>query len=282
MKRITAIAMGLTLAGCASEPGRAGEDFVYEPISNEVSLSVKASSASTGKEFEIRGICEAGAPLYTISQASTELYGSDTSGWTTYLGGQKMLANLVSYEDADTFKAALSSLELVKPGSLFSAEQRVKVASSQVLQMPNTCEEMRRNQAAEIRKIEAKQQAEDEHANARVAEQTGVIPMFSGSNRMPLNGLASMSLRGDISRYKGKFFWAEAGDYQVVQVMDGMILMVSRLSPQNPAVLIMMNTTPQPGESSFLILKKPLMLLGISPYETVLGLRKPALILKEI
>lgn len=193
-----------------------------------------------------------------------------------------MLANLVSYEDADTFKVALSSLELVKPGSLFSAEQRVKVASSQVLQMPNTCEEMRRKQAAEIRKIEAMQQAEDEHANARVAEQTGVLPMFGGSNRMPLNGLASMSLRGDISRYKGKFFWAEAGDYQAVQVMDGMILMVSRLSPQNPAVLIMMNTTPQPGESSFLILKKPLMLLGISPYETVLGLRKPALILKEI
>lgn len=282
MKGITGIAMALTLAGCAVDQGRAGVDFVYEPLSNGVSMSVKASSASAGKVFEIRGICEAGDPLYTISQVSTELYGRNTPGWSTYLGGQKMQTNLVSYEDAGSFKAALSSLELVKPGSLFSAEQRVKVANSQMLKMPNTCEDMRRKQAAEIRNIEAKKQSDDERAKARVTERTGALPMFSGSNRIPLNGLASMSLREDVSRYKGKFFWAEAGDYQTVQVMEGMILMVSMLNPVNPAVLIMMNTTPPPGESSFLILKKPLMLMAISTYETSLGLRKPALILKEI
>lgn len=279
MKGIVAGLAGLALLGCAGKPEYVSENISYSVITSGATAGIRASALETGTAIEALCICGEGECQYLISKK--KLFGG-ASPWVVRINGGAVLTGDEFYSDERSFEIALATLELVRPGNGFIAESRVGVTNEQMMEIGRACRAEQDRQVAEISRMKEEDRKESNQAIASVRDRTGVEPMFNGENHMNLTGLAYMLMQPGSSMYEGKFFWAEPGDYQTEQVMDGMVLMLSITDPRLPAAMIQMNTAPPTGQSWFPMFKKPLKFVGMSWYETVAGIRKQAMMFKEI
>lgn len=282
MKQIIALAAVLTVGGCASSPEYIESDFTYKDISDSTRIGVRATSSLAGKAIDVFGLCTEDQRQYYIDPESIEPYRPEGKEWAANINGARVWMSEAKYDDEASFIASLATLEVVSPPSVFGEERRIKVANSQMERIPALCKERQAQALAHIHDAEEKESRENERLIAEVVNRTGVKPMLGGDNHKDLNNLALLFRTTGTDPHEGKFVWAEAGDYETAQIMDGKVLMLSRFSPSFPAVIIFMNTTPPKGKSWFSMFKAPLKLIGTSTYETVLGVSKQAVIFKEI
>jgi hypothetical protein len=280
MKGIIALSAALAMSGCASAPDYIAGDFSYVDISDATRIGVRATSNLTGQTIDVFGLCTEDERQFHIDPSSAGTYRGDES-WTVNIDGGKFWKSDAKYDEA-SFKASLATLEVVSPPGAFGGERRIKVASSQMERIPTLCSERQAQALANIHDGKEKERSENERLISGVVNRTGVKPMLGGDNHKDLNNLALLFRATGTDPHEGKFVWAEAGDYEAVQIMDGKVLMLSRFSPSFPAVIIFMDTMPPKGESSFPLFKAPLKLIGTSTYETVLGESRQAIMFKAI
>lgn len=286
MKGIIALSAALALSGCASAPEYAESDFTYEDMSGFAQVGVRATSKSTGKTIEAYGNCSDQGRDYVIRLKSDGVNPNYGGGWNAFVEGLQLDEDPYHYKDEKDFIAAIPTLEMVGPRKTFSAEPRIKIANSNMQRIPDLCKQKQAEVLAYIHNAqglaENKERQENERLISDVVNRTGVKPMLGGDNHKDLNNLALLFRTTGTDPHEGKFVWAEAGDYEAVQILDGKVLMLSRFSPSFPAIIIFMDTKPPKGKSSVSLFKAPLKLIGTSTYETVLGESRQAIVFKAI
>jgi hypothetical protein len=232
--------------------------------------------------IDVFGLCTADKRQYYIDPTNMGPYRPEGKEWTASIDGSGFRRSEAKYDDEASFTASLATLEVVSPPGVFGEERRIKVASSQMGRITALCNERQAQALAYVHDTEEKERSENARLISDVVNRTGVKPMLGGDNHKDLNNLALLFRTTGTDPHEGKFVWAEAGDYEAVQILDGKVLMLSRFSPSFPAVIIFMDTKPPKGKSSFSLLKAPLELIGTSTYETVIGERRQAIMFKAI
>lgn len=282
MKGIITLSAVLALGGCVSASDYVAGDFTYEDISDSTRIGVRATSSLAGMAIDVFGLCTADERQYFIDPTSMGPYRPEGNEWTANIDGGGFWRSEAKYDDEASFIASLSTLEVISPPGVFGGKRRIKVANQQMERITALCNERQDQALAYVHDAKEKERRENERLISDVVNRTGVKPMLGGDNHKDLNNLALLFRATGTDPHEGKFVWAEAGDYETVQIMDGKVLMLSRFSPSFPAVIIFTDTKPPKGKSSFSLFKAPLKLIGTSTYETVLGESRQAIMFKAI
>lgn len=279
------------LAGCAKAPAYIDSDFTYKKLSDQRLLGGEAgkadkvgfegSSKFTGKAFEIFAICSPEARRYFIQETGVSP-GRSGKQWVARLDGGELWNGRAEFYDESTYLKSLGSLEVIRAPKGIAGEERMKVASRDMEQLPGLCKAKQEAALNEGRGTKSEPDRQKDRRSTEVSNRTGLLPMLSGENRMDLNNLALLYRTSGTGPYENKFVWVDAGDYEAVEITEGKVLLVSRFSPTFPAVLFLINTKPSEGRSSFPLFTSPMKLIGTSSYETRLGYRKQLIIFEGI